>query len=341
MKRIFPKKYQFVHEYSFFLHDILVSIIKEGEPSKLFEVKRTFKDDAEANNWNSQKLKGKEFWFWLRENGYEDILREYSQKQVFIATLSDFCHYIYTSLKSSEKGKLSVAYELIRKPLKENLLFLEWLLADPEEFSDNFNEGKVLDLAVSKISKEKKIKIISDALKNSKYPSWISAEFIYELRYSKKVDFGFEKLWNRATHLITNFEDFKTENENLNFVFSDDDAKESLWTQYYKILPFLLFHTVQVTLGYISKIGELPILDDFLLEARKMIGFTLVLNKDSKSDVILKAAKEMLKEFDLHCPLCKQKVKLNKYNLINFYKDSLLECRICHTVFQLNYNRTV
>jgi len=341
MKRIFPKKYEFAHEYSFFLHDILVSIIKDGEGSKLFEVRHKFKDKTEAKNWNSQKLNGEEFWFWLKSNGYENIIREYSQKQVFIATLSDFCHYIYTSLKSSEKGKLSVAYELIRKPLKENLLFLEWLLADPEEFSDNFNKGKVLDIAIAKISKEKKIKIISDALNNSKYPSWINAQFIYDLRYSKNVDYGFEKLWNKATHLITNFEEFKTEDENLNFVFSDNNAKETLWAQYYKILPLLLFHTVQITLGYISKIGELPILDDFFLETRKMIGFTLVLSKDSKNDVILKAARDTLKGFDLQCPLCKQKVKLNKTNLINFYKDSLLECTICHTAFQLNYNRTV
>src|SRR4030066_670144 len=168
MKGFLPKKYEFVHEYSFFLHDILVSIIKEGENKKIFEVKHKFKDEREAKNWNPNKLQGEEFWFWLRANGYTNILRELSQKQVFIATLSDFCHYIYTSLKCSKKAKISVAYELIRKPFKENLLFLEWLLADPEEFSDNFNEGNVADIAVSKISKDKKVKIISNALQNSK-----------------------------------------------------------------------------------------------------------------------------------------------------------------------------
>lgn len=341
MKGFLPKKYEFVHEYSFFLHDILVSIIKEGENKKIFEVKHKFKDEREAKNWNPNKLQGEEFWFWLRANGYTNILRELSQKQVFIATLSDFCHYIYTSLECSKKAKISVAYELIRKPFKENLLFLEWLLADPEEFSDNFNEGNVADIAVSKISKDKKVKIISNALQNSKYSSWVDAHFIYDLRYSKKAEYGFEKLWNKATHLVTSFDEFKTENENLNFVFSDDIAKESLWEHYYKLVPFLLFHTVQIVFGYVEKIGELSVLNDLLLEARKMIGFTLVLNKNSRNDVILKGAKELLKGLDLVCPLCKQKIKLNKHNLISFYELSVMECNICNTIFQLNFNRTV
>lgn len=44
----------------------------------------------------------------------------------------------YESISCAQRGKVSVAYSLLIKPLRDNLLYLEWLLADKEEFYQNF-----------------------------------------------------------------------------------------------------------------------------------------------------------------------------------------------------------
>jgi hypothetical protein len=40
---------------------------------------------------------------------------------------------------------------------------------------------------------------------------FIPPEFVYELRYNKSVEYGLEKLWQQATHLITTFKNLETE----------------------------------------------------------------------------------------------------------------------------------
>lgn len=132
-----PEKYKFNHMYSFFLHDQLVDIIINGERKKKFNVKVKFDDRKLINQFKN--LKGEKLYKWLRKNGFEDELGMLIFKQIYVAVLSDFCHFIHTALKCSEKGKLSVTYSLLRKPLKDHLFILEWLLANPNDFLKKFN----------------------------------------------------------------------------------------------------------------------------------------------------------------------------------------------------------
>jgi hypothetical protein len=97
---------------------------------------------------------------WLENNGYKLTVYEIYYKQIFVALLSDYCHFIYEALRTSKRGKLTVTYSLLRKPLKENLFYFEWLLADPREFITNFDSGLIHTIELSKyVPKEKKIEI--------------------------------------------------------------------------------------------------------------------------------------------------------------------------------------
>ncbi|RLI99898.1 MAG: hypothetical protein DRP06_02775, partial [Candidatus Aenigmatarchaeota archaeon] len=68
-----------------------------------------------------------------------------------------------------------------------------------------------------------KIKIINSVLSKIQSPIH-TAKFIYDIRYNKRVKYGFEQLWQKATHLITSQVPLQTEENNLNFVFSDKEA---------------------------------------------------------------------------------------------------------------------
>jgi len=229
-----------------------VQVVVEGENKKLFHTIYNIKkmSDIEAIKGNNDILE------WLSNNGYEDVFKSIVIKQVLIATISDYCHYVYEALKCSEKSKLAITYTLLRKPLKDSLLLFEWIMTNRNEFMENFKKDSNY-YAIDKIDSTKKKMFIECSVNQINYSKAFDAGFIYNIRYSKKTDYSLEKLWNLANHLVTTCKDYKTENLNLNFVFSGTDSKESQWNFLYSVLPYLLFYTVEVLQVVLDReIGE-------------------------------------------------------------------------------------
>jgi hypothetical protein len=164
---------------------------------------------------------------------------------VLIATISDYCHYVYEALKCSEKGKLAITYTLLRKPLKDNLLLFEWIMTNRNEFMENFKKDSNC-YAIDKIDSTKKKMFIECSVNQINYCEKFDADFIYNIRYSKKTNYSLERVWNIANHIVTTSKYYKTESLNLNFVFSGADSKENQWNYLYSVLPYLLFYTVEV-----------------------------------------------------------------------------------------------
>ena len=247
-----PQKYKELHNLCFYFHDILVQVVVEGENKKLFDTIYSLKkrSDIEAIKGNDDILE------WLSNNGYEDEFKSIVIKQVLIATISDYCHYVYEALKCSEKSKLAITYTLLRKPLKDNLLLFEWIMTNRNEFMEKFKKDSNY-YAIDKIDSTKKKMFIEHSVNKIKYSETFNSDFIYNIRYSKKSDYGLEPLWNKANHIVTTSKDYKTESLNLNFVFSGDVSKESQWNYLYSVLPYLLFYTVEVIQVVLDReIGE-------------------------------------------------------------------------------------
>lgn len=334
MPKVLPKKFKFSHEFSFFLHDTLAHIVVEGEKRRIFEVPITFKSQIDANEFRS--LSGEQLWDWLENNGYESVNIELSYKQIIVALLSDFCQFIYEALKCSEKGKLVVTYTLLRKPLKDNLFYLEWLLADPKEFLQKFLKEGPSSIALSMantISKEKRLEIIKLAISKTHEPDWVSADFIYDLRYNKGVEYSFEGVWNQAAHLVTTVKHYATEEKNFNFVFSNKDDRLDQWEHIYSLLPLLLYHTILIIEALVDTI---VVRDDTEMEwarIRRTVGFQLwsyhtqIGDKNSS----LAEIQDFLSPLDLKCPNCARTIRFGHRNLRSFYLYGNFSCSACHT----------
>lgn len=247
-----PQKYKELHDLCFYLHGILVQVVKEGEKKKLFHTLYNIKkiSDIQAIKDNDDILE------WLSNNGYEDEYKSIVIKQVLIAMISDYCHYVYEALKCSEKSKLAITFTLLRKPLKDNLLFFEWILTNRNEFIEKFQKDSNY-YAIDKIDSAKKKIFIGCSVNKIDYTETFNANFIYNIRYSKKSNYSLERLWNVANHLVTTCKYYKTESLNLNFVFSGPDSQESQWRYLYTFLPYLLFYSIEVIQAVLDQeIGE-------------------------------------------------------------------------------------
>lgn len=301
MLYMLPEKYFFKHQYSVFLHDILVNFIKVGEYNGHFQDKIKFVDAEHLKVLES--IKQEDTYDTLVNLGYSKEMDSLLIKQVFAGVLTEFIQYISTALDVSAKGQLSVTYNLLRKPFKDSLLILEWILSDPNGFLKKFkSEKSYREISIENITPDEKLKIIKSAIDRTGM-QFLSADFLYELRYDKSKAYGFESIWQKANHLITCDPHYQTEAVNLNFVFSSTDAKLSQWDYLYYFLPSLLVHTVNICWAKYKVFQPQSNLIDTSMFCRMGVGYILC----SKSSV-QKLDNKIVKDAPLLCEICGQEI---------------------------------
>lgn len=323
-----PDEFKFSHHFCFFLHDQIVGLLKEGEEAEIFET--IVKLNKKHKSVNLDQFDGEELLDWLDENGYHESVDTIFYKQLASALVSDFLHFVYEALKCSEKNKLTVAYALLRKPFKENLFFLEWLLSDPEDFLKRFklNEEKRFSFSYEN-SKESKIDIIRRAMLESKDVEWFDADIIYDIRYQKTAHYGLESTWQKASHLVTTFKHLKTEECNLNMIFSNEYSWSSQWEGLYSTLPLLLTHALYVITGIFDKFCEFDETFSEIWDLRTKIGFVFWVNENSGKTKITKELKNIFPKDKLQCNSCKEELNIELEDLKLFYEVGSFICPAC------------
>ena len=334
--KFLPNEYEFSHSYCMFLHDYLTYFVIYGEKNKLFDMELIFKSDEEAESFRS--IENNMIWEWLEQQGYNDKLGELLLKSLFPALLADFCQFIYEALSCSERARLTVSYSLLRKPLKDNLSFFEWLLGDPEKLLTTLYNEPATELALHKITqRDIFVPIISKAIDRTHHSYSFNADLLYDLRFNKSSDYGFEQFWNKAIHLITTHKELKTEPQNINFIFSDDVSRETQWHHIYTRLPLLLFYATDICESIM-----ILILGDNMPNAKSRVlqktmghmAWTLEIphlgsenNENLPSDILekieilcpycdtdfvksIKVFKNLFEKQSTRCPICRRRIRL-------------------------------
>jgi len=337
MKNFLEKQFQFSHDYCIYLHDILAHFIVFGEKKRIFNVQLTLSNENEAKSF--ERASDIDIWDWLEKYGYSEILGEILIKSLFPALLSDLCHFVYESLSCSRKAKLTVAYALLRKPLKENLHYLEWLLSDPEEFLNTFYNKESIELSFNRIGNPDRIK---NVIKNAKdrIPNKLAfdAEFLYDLRFNKACPYGFDGSWNKATHLVTTKDPIATEKQNFNFIFSNDESRLSQWSHLYGRLPYILFYAVEICEMLMAFIMKKLMPDYAESSFHRSLGFIIwgieTQKFDNKQSQVRRAS-EGLSELVLDCPQCNQKIEPDENLIRTLYETLKMKCPNCNKRLKL------
>jgi len=269
-----PTQYRFAHEYAFALHDELASFVRRIERERLTSVELTLR--PEHSLAQVSRLAGEELFDWLEAHDYPEIVGQMAFRACIHALLGDSCHYLYEALRCSEKAKLTVSFTLLRKPLRENLLYLEYLLYDPNKFLRAFWDHGPQHVAVETLlGRRGKVPIIiSGAVARTLHPKLFDPAFLFQLRYDPAQHYSYDALWTKAVHLVTNKKGAATESKNLNFIFSDQEARLDQWRHLYATLPLLLFYMVDVATSLLVFMGANdPISPELLL--KRDLGFIL------------------------------------------------------------------
>lgn len=218
-----PDKYKKQHQIMLYLYDILVDILLKASKFGLADLSITF------TNKNLE-----EFDILAKLSEQKDV--ELSEKillpHIYFSLLKDLSYYLYESLSCNERGKVTVAFTLARKPLQDNLFYLSWILADAKDFLEKilYEETKAYDVSKMK-GKEGEISNLflkvkdfietKDNLFNFS-ELMIDPDLLYDVIYNRKAENSLTSAFDQSIHLVTNNRNYPTERQNLNFVFSDD-----------------------------------------------------------------------------------------------------------------------
>lgn len=171
--------------YNYFImcHNLMLSLVKRANRHDWHSFKINIREE-DREKWEKYDI---EYW---RLHGYKKEISQMYYQHTFFSLWSDYLDYTYEANMAASKMKASIAYSLLRKPLKDDLYFLELLEYKGIEFIYEFLEKPIDNFAVDKVNPEEKRKIINAVAKDVFSDAY--GDILYNIRYSKK-----EEIWVR------------------------------------------------------------------------------------------------------------------------------------------------
>lgn len=320
---LLPPEYWQHHEYCFFLHDQVAELLIQYEQSGAhLWVTEAFEKVLKESEIPDADVDILDF---LKNHDLVQCYHHHIVSHLVFGLTSDMLHFIYESMKCFEKRKFAVAFALLRKPLKENLLFLSWLLGNEEDFIARFEKDNFTTL--NGVTPERRLQILKDAIAHLATKEAFDADILNDMIFSKANGNSFEPIWQRATHLITSHGILlRTEDLNINFVFHDA-ASDELFEGLYSKLPYVMLFAMQVSLECFARIlrGNEHTISHLIISS--LGAFESLFDRKSKSGITAMLRKE-LKPF-LKCIHCSSTVRLTRNNAIGMYLQETLVCQKC------------
>jgi hypothetical protein len=320
---LLPTKYWSHHEFCFYLHDQMTHLLVQYEASGVHNlVLDSFKKvRAEHQNLDSDV----DILSLLREKDLDPLYRHHVVSHLVLGLTSDMLHFLYEALTCLEKRKFAVAFALLRKPLKENLIFLSWLLGSESDFLTRFEKDNYTTL--NGLDSGRRQQILSAAIAKLPTSEAFSSDLLEGIIFSKTHAMSFEPIWQRATHLITSQgAALRTEDLNINFIFHDASS-DDLYEVLYCNLPYVLLYAIQVALECFSRIAPSNQLSTSHLLIVSMGAYECLFDRRRRSGVTAMLTRN-LKSF-LKCSHCQAPVRLTRNNAVSMYLREHLSCQRC------------
>lgn len=321
---LIPPQYWSAHEFCIHLHDQILRLLVEYEQSGAHHwVATAFEKVLHDSGGQDADVDMLQF---LKEHGLVRPYQHHIVSHLVLGLTSDMLHFLYEALMCFEKRKFAVGFALLRKPLKENLLFLAWLLGDEHDFISRFEKDNYTTL--NGLTPERRQKIFERSIARLATKTLFSPDLLEAMIFSKSHDNSFEPIWQRASHLITSQGSrLRTEDLNINFIFHDAGS-DNLFEVLYSSLPYVLIYAVQVALQCFATILQTNEHTTSHLILTSMGSYECLFDdkpKDGVTAMLGKALRGFLK-----CVHCSQPLRLTRPNAINMYLRETLTCHKCN-----------
>ncbi|MBK4215226.1 hypothetical protein JJJ17_04730 [Paracoccus caeni] len=317
-----PRRYHARHEFCFHLHDLMVGLLVQMESTRAGDVKIDLAEGDQERLDNSPHVLD-----FLAASGRGEIERRIVVNHMAIALYADLLHFVYEALRALEKRKFAVAFSLLRKPFKESLLIAAQICVDETALFAKLKSDAANLLNRRELDEQRTRQLLKDAISVAcKGPCIVQADTVYDTVFDRKNALGLAGLFDKATHLITENSQIRTENYNINFIFknpSDDDVYSGeTYQQIAMVLQFLALMQINLY-GRMTEISR---------HHRNWLLFTSLGTFEalfaSGSAPITRFVRSAFGEL-LKCGLCEKRMRLLKTDAPRFFIAERIECSEC------------
>lgn len=318
-----PRRWRLAHSYCFFLHDECVRALVEYESAGAHHVTINFESQISVEEFS--RLADEDPTEALLKTGYPAEARRVVLNTIMMGMVSDCLHHLFEALRCFEKRKIVVGFNLLRKPLKQNLLYLAWMLGDEDGFYTEFMSGNPENLSQKKIG-NLRLEIFSKAIARMPEAVPFVPEMLEKVIYDRKFNLGFEQAFEHAVHLITIERlELRTAPQNFNFIFknhADDDTYDAL----YSWAPYILFFLAHVILELFNRMRSMDGGVKTAFAVRGLFTFML-LEGGTGEKVMLNELNRMLA--NVACDHCKAPLKVTSFNAGRILLTDSFRCAMC------------
>ena len=325
--RHIPEHVRVYHELCFFLHDECVRALHEYENVRAHVETIKFRHPDDGDRFQDLASKTDAVGA-LRELGYQGSSKRIVLNTIRMAMISDCLHHVYEALRCFERRKVVVAFNLLRKPLTENLIYLSWMCGQEDDFYSHFTKGDPGALTLQMLG-EKRKQIYAAAIGELGHYYIFDAEDLGNSINDKKSPDGFQMLFQHAVHLVTTWNpQIQTAPENFNFIFKnpfDDDVYDFL----YEKLPLIFLFMSHVIIELFDRMKKMDKLSKHLFEIRTVLAYQLIAGADRPR--ALSAFEELL-SVRPRCARCAKEGRTTLYNASRMLMRSEFRCNFCGTL---------
>lgn len=314
-----PDKFLAKHQLMLYFNDLLVDLLVKADEKDLSSEKIDLKD----NETIPEDISPID---WLIENGYKDVAFKSTKSHVYFSLLRDFMFYMHESFSCSERGKVTVAFANSRKPIKDNLFYMCWLLVDSKEFISKLLYDEPRSFEVSTIGPDFIIHILKESVKKVDFP--LTGELLAEIIYDKKSPKSLAGIWDKSLHVVTNDKRYPTPVGTLNFIFADDEIWDEYWETYYNKISHIMNFAVKVSIALFEEIAKVDEDTKLLNKFIRNMKYDLTYSNKFESEFY----KDIFKHLSFTCEECNGTFKLEEHVLHEFIYDYLFTCPYCEYV---------
>lgn len=316
-----PERFHAHHEFCFHLHDVMATLLQAARVHETATVTVQFDDQAEADAFSAADDPITH----LYQTGRREAAQRITLNQVSLAIYSDLLHFLFESLRALEKRKFTVAFALLRKPLKENLLFASWVCAAEDEFFDRLLRSPADHMEAKDLPPQRRLELIKATV--ARFPiKFVNPEALHILLFDKNNPRGLAALFDKATHLVTSRSKLlRTEELNLNFIFKnpgDNDIYETV----YRDLAMALMYLAFVQIDLYTRMQKVE---------RSYTQWLVVTAMGAYQALFLPGRSSMLSMLNRHfgsfiaCPHCLKPIKTRKTQAARLFLSERLDCDNC------------